>query len=208
MMNKQQSSSIHLASYAFLPLFIISLCLVFSSTQAQVKTDASSHQETERSQSTQILSTSSGQDTIVYLVDGKQIKSSEMKTIDPNTIDNIEVVKGAGAKSISGRQDTKGAILITTKEGKQSEKASSPEKGLQERKPSAESIEPNENILVVEGTGYENALIILNGQEVAYDKLKKLEPEQIKGMEVLKGESARKAYGEKGAQGVLKITTR
>lgn len=203
-MNKQQSSRVQQINYAILPLLITALTFVFSATQAQVKTGAGTLQEAEGSQPIRVISTSSGQDTIVYMVDGKRIQSSGMKTIDPNTIDNIEVVKGTRATTISGNQDTKGVILITTKEGAESEKASS----LQERKNFTETIDPSENILVLKGTDYENALILLNGQEVTYDELKKLEPEQIKEMEVLKGESARKAYGEKGAQGVIKITTK
>ena len=203
MMNKPKSSRVQIINYAILPLLITGLTFIFSATQAQVKTGAVTVQEAEGSKRINVISTSAGQDTLVYMVDGKRIQSPELKTIDPNTIDNIEVIKGAKASSISGNQETQGVILITTKEGAESKKGTS----LQEPKPSTETIEPNENILVVKGTDYENALILLNGQEVTYDELKKLKPEQIKEMEVLKGESARKVYGEKGAKGVIKITT-
>ncbi|MBO9637241.1 MAG: hypothetical protein J7576_03655 [Siphonobacter aquaeclarae] len=48
-------------------------------------------------------------------------------------------------------------------------------------------------------------LIIMEGKEVAYDKLGALDPNTIESINVLKGESGDKLYGEKAKNGVLII---
>ncbi|HEX6041729.1 TonB-dependent receptor plug domain-containing protein [Longimicrobium sp.] len=48
----------------------------------------------------------------LYLVDGREITSLE--TLDPGTIDAIEVVKGAAAVARYGPRAATGAVLITT----------------------------------------------------------------------------------------------
>lgn len=53
----------------------------------------------------------------------------------------------------------------------------------------------------------ESPLYVLNGEVLppSSDLLKRLKPEYIKSIEVLKGESATEAFGEKGKNGVIKI---
>ena len=56
-------------------------------------------------------------------------------------------------------------------------------------------------------TGAEKALVVIDGvvQKAGYD-LKKVDPNAIQSINVLKGEKATKAYGDKGANGVVEIT--
>jgi hypothetical protein len=49
-------------------------------------------------------------------------------------------------------------------------------------------------------------LIILEGKEISKEEMQKIKPENIKSMEVLKGESAIEKYGDKGKDGVIIIT--
>lgn len=51
-------------------------------------------------------------------------------------------------------------------------------------------------------------LIVLDGEEISADRLSQLDPSRIDAMTVLKGEQAVEHYGEKGAKGVIEITTK
>ena len=53
-----------------------------------------------------------------------------------------------------------------------------------------------------------NPLILLEGKEITSEELKKIEPDTIERMEVLKGDSAIKKYGGKAKNGVILITTK
>ncbi|MFA5300306.1 MAG: hypothetical protein WC389_19135 [Lutibacter sp.] len=52
----------------------------------------------------------------------------------------------------------------------------------------------------------ENVLIICDGKEISTEEMQKIKSENIKSMEVLKGENAIEKYGEKGKNGVILIT--
>lgn len=51
-------------------------------------------------------------------------------------------------------------------------------------------------------------LIILDGKEVPYEDLQKHDPNKIQSISVLKNDSAKALYGEKGAHGVIIITSK
>ncbi|SHJ88743.1 M56 family metallopeptidase [Pseudozobellia thermophila] len=57
----------------------------------------------------------------------------------------------------------------------------------------------------IEGPDQE-PLVYIDGKEVSYGELKKTVPETIESVNVLKGEAARKKYGEKGSHGVVEVT--
>lgn len=48
----------------------------------------------------------------------------------------------------------------------------------------------------------------LDGKEVTKAAVENLDPKEIQSMEVFKGENAIKAYGDKGANGVIEIKTK
>ena len=49
------------------------------------------------------------------IVDGKQISEQDFKSINPNDIDKIEVLKGVNAVALYGSRATNGVILMTLK---------------------------------------------------------------------------------------------
>ena len=51
-------------------------------------------------------------------------------------------------------------------------------------------------------------MMILDGKEISSEEFEKLDTDKIEKVEVLKGESATKKYGEKGKDGVIIITTK
>ncbi|MGV8946651.1 MAG: M56 family metallopeptidase [Lutibacter sp.] len=53
---------------------------------------------------------------------------------------------------------------------------------------------------------FENVLIIFDGKEISTEEMQKIKPENIKSMEVLKGENAIEKYGDKAKNGAIEIT--
>ncbi len=56
-----------------------------------------------------------GDNTPLYVVDG--LPTGDISTINPNDIENLQVLKDAGAASIYGSRASNGVIIITTKKG-------------------------------------------------------------------------------------------
>lgn len=82
------------------------------------------------------------------------------------------------------------------------------------------SAEPLENVVTMTYTDEDNSLavagdslkevglMILNGEEISAERLSQLNPAEIDAITVLKGKQAIERYGEKGAKGVIEITTK
>ncbi len=51
----------------------------------------------------------------LYIMDGNEIKATDMKLIDPYTIESISVLKDKSAELIYGAKATNGVVIITTK---------------------------------------------------------------------------------------------
>ena len=51
----------------------------------------------------------------LYILDGKEISGAEMKKLDPNSIESINVLKNKAATDIYGDKGANGVILITLK---------------------------------------------------------------------------------------------
>lgn len=61
------------------------------------------------------------------------------------------------------------------------------------------------NVFVMKSEEGESPLIVIDGEVQDEAAMKALSPDDIATIDVLKGDSATKAYGEKGANGVIKI---
>jgi len=57
-----------------------------------------------------------GDNTPLFVVDG--VPTTDVSTINPNDVENLQVLKDAGAASIYGSRASNGVIIITTKKGK------------------------------------------------------------------------------------------
>ena len=67
----------------------------------------------------------------------------------------------------------------------------------------------NQSSITIKGFGGKNApLYIVDGEEVKEKAFKKIQPEDIANVKVLKDESAKELYGRKGRNGVLLISTK
>jgi len=128
-----------------------------------------------------------GENAPLYILDGKPMKSKTLKTIDPEDIHSISVLKDASATAIYGEKASKGALIISTIENK--------------RKSS--------HLVRVKGvSNHNNPLIILDGKSMEYEKFKKLDPNSFKSITILKDASAIALYGKAAENGVIVITSK
>jgi hypothetical protein len=67
--------------------------------------------------------------------------------------------------------------------------------------------EDNSFFFVDSGKG-DKTIYIIDGKEVKTDEFKDLSPHSIEKVEILKGEAAKKEYGDRAKDGVIKITTK
>lgn len=56
-----------------------------------------------------------GQGEPLYILDGKKVESQEIKSLTPNSIQSIDVLKGDAAIAVYGKAAANGAIIIKTK---------------------------------------------------------------------------------------------
>ncbi|HSR37591.1 MAG TPA: TonB-dependent receptor plug domain-containing protein [Phnomibacter sp.] len=62
------------------------------------------------------------------------------------------------------------------------------------------------SMITTTGTDGKSPLYIYAGQEISEAQMQQVDPNQIERIDVLKGDAALKVYGEKGRNGVVKIT--
>lgn len=58
----------------------------------------------------------------IILLDGKEVTRKELEQIDVETIDHVNIFKGAAVKAVSGRDDIEGVVVVETKEYAESKK--------------------------------------------------------------------------------------
>jgi hypothetical protein len=173
----------------------------------------------------------------LIMLDGKEVKQSEIETLDPKFFKAVNVLKGEKAVEKYGQKAKEGAIEIFMKEtppnfsviesGIGFTKAAHNKttksrtiRGTGSKNQSVtysatDSITYKDGDITLSGKGSKvelanhTGLIFLNGIEKT-DKslLKTLDPNTIESINVLKGESATKKYGDRGKEGVVEITSK
>lgn len=63
----------------------------------------------------------------------------------------------------------------------------------------------NKETIILNADENQKPLIIINGKETTHEEMEKIEQDKIESINVLKGESANKKYGDKGKNGVIEI---
>ena len=94
---------------------------------------------------------------------------------------NVEIIKGDGEN----------VFMVKSKDGKAKK----------------HKIEKDGNVFYMSGDS-EKALVVIDGKESTHEALKKLGPDAIESISILKNESAIKKYGEKAKDGVIEVTTK
>jgi TonB family protein len=166
----------------------------------------------------------------LYIVDGKEVE--DFKTINPDDIANIDVLKGESATALYGEKGKNGVILITMKkeksfdtsdktvivDGKEFDgdindippadiatievRKADKMKGIYEGKPDKDKIIINTKTKY--NTNTAQPLIVIDG-EITSGPINNINPESVEMMTILKSEKAISKYGDKGKNGVIEI---
>ncbi|MDT0689568.1 TonB-dependent receptor plug domain-containing protein [Salegentibacter sp. F188] len=192
MLNKKQNNKPKLWKISLVLPLLIAFMFFFN-----VKTEAQIVQKEEKR--TKILDRSeikeNGEEPL-YVLNGVPSKKAIIDTINPKSIEKIDVLKGAKATALYGSSGRDGVILISTKA-----KSGSAINPLENNSGNAEEASK------VSGTvNHSTKLIIVNGEikEEDFD-LDSIDPETIERVEVVKGENAISGYGEKAENGVINV---
>lgn len=151
----------------------------------------------------------------LFIVDGQEMPNGEgaLKTLDPNDIESVNILKDRSAEEKYGEKGRNGVIIINTKKAVrapiQLELRSVKPKDTLPARPTTMTIRINDNVRQ-QGLGSFPGLIVLDGElhdSLSFRKVN-LKPEDIKSVEVFKDKMAEDLYGTRGKQGVIKITTK
>jgi TonB-dependent SusC/RagA subfamily outer membrane receptor len=123
----------------------------------------------------------------LYVVDGIQRPDFKRDSIRPSDISSIYVLKGEEAWRYYGEKGANGVIVITTKAFQQRHR-------------------PTKEVAMATVTSPSTPLYIIDGVETSDEDIKKLNPNDIESITVLKDKHATAVYGVKGRNGVVEIT--
>lgn len=187
MMNKKNSKPQLKLHYALFIPVLLSLGLLASTTEAS-ELELSQLQDVKPTERTLT-------DTIVYFVDGKRTPSQDIKSINPNSIEKIEVLKGEQAKQLASDSDLKGVVKITMK--KDNAEVKGKVESTKETAADKVSALPKGGVFVIDG------------KQASYEQVQSLQPDQIKAVSITKNsEKMVEKYGAKAKNGVVFIFTK
>ncbi|HEX5026093.1 MAG TPA: TonB-dependent receptor plug domain-containing protein, partial [Agriterribacter sp.] len=130
-------------------------------------------------------------DSVLYLLDGIEISAADLKSINPGDIERINVIKDKSATDKYGARAKNGVVEITLKKGV------------------VVGVAPPGNVFKVDKPAFsDSVLYFLDGVKISAADMKKLVPDQIESMTVLKDKSAIDKYGNQGKNGVIEIVTK
>lgn len=133
----------------------------------------------------------------LILLDGVPLKKG-VEALNPDDIESIEVVKNDAAVRIYGSEAKNGVVRIISK--KAAAKNDDKNFTLRLTDPSAS------NFLGLHTDDLPYFLV--DDKESSQEEVRKMGPNKIESVNVLKGEGAIKKYGDKGKNGVLEIKTK
>ncbi|SFJ25288.1 M56 family metallopeptidase [Olleya namhaensis] len=158
----------------------------------------------------------------LYVIDGKIVEGNNIN-YDTENIASINVLKGKSAEETFGELGKNGVIVITSKKHFENDSESK----TYNFTPIVDSVNPKKAILKYPNedsnasqTSYSNSvfndstIIIIDGKKVDNGELKKLNPDNIKSMTVLKDKTAKQvyevysAYDTKNVNRIIEITTK
>ena len=124
----------------------------------------------------------------VITINGEEVNEEDLQDMDIEVKEDSQIFISKGAKNdkntvfIRSDSDDDHDIEIISKEGS--------------------------GFFFIDTNGDKELLFIVDGKESSSKKVKRLDPDDIESMNILKGEKAIKKYGKKGKAGVMVITTK
>ena len=146
----------------------------------------------------------------LYVVDRKIVTKTEVKRIKPENIESINVLKGEQAIAKYGEKGRKGVIEIITKNGDEGVLATADTIIIQNALSNSisDNFSATGNVIFINSKIPSGTLIFADGKEISKDEMKNISPNNIQSINVLKGGSAEKKYGDKGKDGAIELTTK
>lgn len=232
MLNKNQSNKWN--SWKYVSVFPALAAFVFLFQIEVVAQEKETSKQENENKSTILVTTKENpnKDSIfnndkkpLIILDGHRnhkLKVEDIQNIDPNSIEQITVLKDGNATNKYGKEGKNGVIEIITKE--KIEKNGFSTKGYklkapkQDKKPvievhgfRAESLSINSDqkkvIFNSKNIDQEKILVIVDGKKTK-TAVEDLNPDSIESINVLKDKSAEDKYGKEGKNGVIEITTK
>lgn len=144
----------------------------------------------------------------LMILDGKELeKGFDIRKIDANTIDRIEVLKDSSATAMYGSRGADGAVRLTTKAKAQKDIAKKDTTGIREIRVVGYAKKEELKGQPAAEDDFNGALCIIDGKESTSAALRKLSPDAIEAIRVWKGAEAIDKYGKEGKNGVIEVTT-
>ncbi|MGV3763381.1 M56 family metallopeptidase [Parapedobacter sp.] len=148
-------------------------------------------------------------DAPLVILDGLELKKGfDMKTLDADAIASISVLKDAAATALYGNRGARGVVLITTKTKASKDAAHIDTAALPEIRGGSKGPEEKPKTPSAADHDFDGALIVIDGEASTSAALRKLAPDDIEAITVLKGASATDKYGDKGKKGAIEVTTK
>lgn len=160
----------------------------------------------------------------LIILDGKKVGNEEMKNIPPDAIESISVLKGEAAIAIYGKESENGVILITSKsstkiEGSHLDKIDdvvvvgsgsmkNPDVMIVGHGFARKKEQSNNKKESFQSSTTKNPLYVVDGKKLSNKEIRVLDKNDIESISVLKDKAAITAYGEKGANGVVLISSK
>lgn len=127
---------------------------------------------------------SSGNKEPLFILDGKKTTAGVVKSMNPDSIESINVLKGENALKLYDEKAKNGVVEIRSKNSNTS----------------------NSTIKI---RGYEEnkiPLYLVDGKEISHDDMDKIDPNTVEAINVIKREKAIEKHGKKAKNGVVEIT--
>lgn len=142
----------------------------------------------------------------LVVIDGVIAENQNANSIDPETIESINVLKDASATALYGDKGKNGVVEITLKgEGRVIGYGSNNQKITSIQQPF--KVQTNSPMQFGKSGGSNNPpLVVINGVIADNQNVNNVDPETIQSIDVLKNESSISKYGDKGKNGVIEIT--
>ncbi|WP_053002585.1 M56 family metallopeptidase [Kordia jejudonensis] len=142
----------------------------------------------------------------VIIVNGKELAPDEIKTIDIKKNDDKEVIIING-KELSTDEVIEEEIEIKKGDGNNFVFIGNT-KDNESKEVEIEVNNSQDGKIVFRNSGKNEPIIVVDGKIANKKKMKKLDPNKIESVTVLKGDNATALYGDKGKDGVIIITTK
>ena len=148
----------------------------------------------------------------LLVIDGVVSVDQNIKSVQPDDIESITILKDKSAALVYGEKGKAGVILITRKKTGKEGSSSNPNLSLTLAKPQLDGQAEKKNVTetVLKDQTVENKPLIVRDGKIAEDQnitefgIK----EVIEKISILKGKEATDRYGDMGKNGVIELTTK